>query len=379
MLFIISYNKHGLKISVSILCYIMHLLSTVYYWHNTLIAPEGVDARLYYETALYANSAHDFFGTGTKFQYLISYVLIHCFGIGYFGEFMIFSTFGFIGFLKLYNILSHFDDNQKIFGIRIMYIILFLPQFHYWTCALGKDSLTFFASMMLVEAAIFKRNKINIVIILSTIMLLLVRTYVGVFMVISFALAQTLSSDVKTYVRVISTIIFIGLFSGVSYFFGDELAVYFGVSDYSAESIDERINYFSDYAQSREGSYIDPNAHNIIVKMFFYLFRPFFIDAGTTLLLFSSVENFILLCIIIKLFRLSFFKYLTRSKTTIFLLSYFLISLTLKSMSLYNLGMANRQKYMILPYLFVCLFYLQRFYNEKKRTESSVLKNYNYS
>jgi hypothetical protein len=198
-------------------------------------------------------------GTGTPFICLINYVLIHYVGLSYLGVFMAFSTIGFVGFLKLYRILNFYDAGKKLFGIKITYIILLLPQFHYWTSAIGKDSLMFFGLMFFLEAIFFKPHVISFQSVASLILLFFIRPYIVPFLATALLCSQVFVNRVKLWWKLLCLILFATAF----YVFQDAILSYVNMSEFNSETFSERIHFYSEYSRSRDGAFIDPKAHNI--------------------------------------------------------------------------------------------------------------------
>ena len=94
--------------------------------------------------------------------------------------------------------------------------------------------------------------------------------------------------------------------------------------------------------------------------MFAYLFRPLFIDAHSVLQLLASFENLFLLILIFKWLSSIKFKirkwYKILKEPDKILFVYLIVGWIVLAASMYNLGLASRQKYMLLPVLFILIF-----------------------
>lgn len=362
--FVIEYSKkHGLNLSISISIYIIHFIMTVFYWQFSII--NNIDSVVYYNMALTEKNILNTLGIGTKFIVSITLPLVQYLGFNYFNCFAFFSFCGLIGFLKLYKLLDILDRDNKIrlFKIRIIYIILLLPQFHFWTCALGKDSLSFLATILIIES-VLKNNKFvySVQFILSVALLFLVRPYLFIFLILAFVISRIIYGKTHVLYKILFSFLIIGLFL----FFKESLLSYFNIEDFSQKSVDSTINFYSEYSQDRSGSFIDPASTNFFMLVFSYLYRPFFYDAKGALQLFSSIENLFLLVIFIKFFSLNFIKYIFKDSILLFLMTYFFINLIIKSLTLYNLGLASRQKYIIIPVFFIAFYYFKEMYNRRQ-------------
>ncbi len=361
--FVIEYSKkHGLNLSISISIYIIHFIMTVFYWQFSIA--NNTDSSVYYNMALVEKNIFNTLGIGTNFIISITFPLVQYLGFNYFNCFVFFSFCGLIGFFKLYKLLDILDrDKIKQFNIRIIYIILLLPQFHFWTCALGKDSLSFLATILIIES-VLKNNKFvySVQFILSVALLFLVRPYLFIFLILAFVISRIIYGKTHVLYKISFSFLIIGLFL----FFKESLLLYFNIEDFSQKSMDSTINFYSEYSQDRSGSFIDPASTNFFMLVFSYLYRPFFYDAKGALQLFSSIENLLLLVIFIKFLSLNFIKYIFKDSILLFLMTYFFINLIIKSLTLYNLGLASRQKYIIIPVFFIAFYYFKEIYNRRQ-------------
>lgn len=353
--FIISneiFIKHRLKGKIIIALFLIHLILGLFYYNNSII--EQSDAYKYYIHALDENNTN-IWNVGTKAINTIVYIFIHYLGFNYLTSFLFFIILGYLGFLNLYVLLDKLDISKvSFFKIRLIYIILLLPQFHFWTCALGKDSITFFLSTIIIKEIIVSDNVLkNKCFLLSSLFLFFIRPYLIIFMIISFFFSKIISANNNLIIK-ISLSLFIAL---LFFAFRQSISLYFGMDDLTTSSIDSAVMYYSDYAKNKDGSFIDPANTNYLYLIFSYLFRPLFYDAKNISQLLSSIENLILLFIFFKIFRYRFIKSLFSDYKNLFLLSFFVINILIKSYTLYNIGLASRQKYIVLPYLFVSFFY----------------------
>jgi hypothetical protein len=119
------------------------------------------------------------------------------------------------------------------------------------------------------------------------------------------------------------------------------------------------VSQFEDLAGQKieGGSSIYMGDKNLLVKWLSYLFRPLFYDAFNILSLIVSFENVLWLYFFIKIFK-EWRKKIQFSFQDIYWTMFFAIFfITIPAAYLlYNLGLAIRQKTMIIPFLFTLLF-----------------------
>lgn len=106
------------------------------------------------------------------------------------------------------------------------------------------------------------------------------------------------------------------------------------------------------------GSGINLSDSNILVKVFSYIYRPLFFDAHNTFSLFVSLDNLIWLVLTLTMIY-AWIKYKIKFDyaTWYLILSILCVTIPL-SIGLSNLGIAVRQKTMILPFLYILILYV---------------------
>jgi hypothetical protein len=105
---------------------------------------------------------------------------------------------------------------------------------------------------------------------------------------------------------------------------------------------------------------VDIESYSIWMKLFTFWFRPLFVDAPGLLGLIVSIENFIYLILIVSLVGWNFLGFLVRSDPLVrtSLVAFLLVSYPLAQIS-GNLGLALRQKSMVMMLLFFVLVVYQ--------------------
>lgn len=310
------------------------------------------DSNTYFTNTL--NSTHWFseFGISTTFIEFLIYPLIHFFKFNYLSISLVFSSFGFFGFLILYQLINSIETKIKLFGIDIIILILMIPSYHIWMSSIGKDCLVFFLSLLIIndltKKKIFTTTSFCILILLT-----FIRPYIGVFTVIAIAITFFING-MYTIKRIFIFFLFVifGVFASFQIFsyLNIDITTFF----------EYKLNWLSRYSNTRkEGSFIDPLNMNIIEKIFSYLYRPFFYDAKGITQILVSIENLFFLLLTIKFLSIYKYKYLKESFISKVIFFYCIIFLLVQSYFIYNLGLANRQKYMLFPFFLYLLFYLK--------------------
>jgi hypothetical protein len=354
-----------LKVTIFAAALLMHLGSVVLY--HSLVGTGGGDSVLYYYDPdnLYAH------GLGMSTQ-LIVWIVQTCkviFGGTYFDYFIVFGAFGFYGIALLMRIIEEVFIEVGGEPPFYVYLIVFLPGVHYWTSAIGKDSLFFFAMMLALWASMQIRRR-YITVACGMILMLLIRPHIAVIALA--ALGMTIVAD-----RRASLALRVGL--GFASVLGTAGAI---AATWSAFQIDlTNIDVFSDALAGREALVQTEAAGRTAVdasypvRVAFLLFRPLFVDANGALGLVVSMENAVLLLMFAALlFRLrTAIRVLKSVAFARFALMTFTGVLLVLAIGYYNVGLGIRQKStMILPGLLVFFIAVQGVLKARRRTAMAV-------
>lgn len=283
---------------------------------------------------------------------------------------LFYSTLGFLGFIYYYRISkSIFKDTTifkkfKPFGLNLLTAVWFFPNLHFWSSGIGKDTILFLCIAIFVYSLLdIKKRWIGLGI--SLVFSLLIRPHIVLFLLISFGLGYVLDGRLKVYQKLLILLVFVAsfvsIFNYVLEFVQLESLEISAVQEYTTTKA-------ASLNQEDAGSGVDTSNYSLPLKIFTFLYRPFFFDMNGILGLVASIENLILLLFSVLVLRnriISGFKnanYLLKG-----LLLYFLIGSIAFALILGNLGIMLRQKNMLFPLFFV--FGLWVFYNRHLRKE----------
>ncbi|MDC7995359.1 hypothetical protein [Altibacter sp. HG106] len=341
-------------------------IAIFFHWY---ISSNGGDAQHYWEypavlefSEVLAQVSQRY---GTPWMYLINYVPANTLQLSFFTGNMIYACIGFIGFVLLFRICKKYLTDEgdlsaiRLFNIPVFPYLFFLPNFHFWSSGIGKDTLMFTAVILFLFAMIKFKRRWSLLLIAS-LLILIVRPHILMFLVVSFGIAFLFDGrGLKGYQKLVLLFVFIGGFV----FLLDFVLQFVQIENLETETISQ---YASDKSSSLNradtGSSIDTSQYSIPMKIFTFLYRPFFFDSNGILGLLASVENLVLL-----LFSVSFLikKPLKAWKEAPYILKssflFFLFGAIAFSMILGNLGIMLRQKNMFMPWLIVfglwCSYY----------------------
>ena len=158
-------------------------------------------------------------GSSSGFIYLINYIPSKILNLSLFSGNMLFAVIGYWGFIYLFKIskdlLVNIEgmNNIRLFGVRIFPLIFFLPNLHFWSSGIGKDSILFFCIALFIYS-IFRSKKRWFGIITSLIISLFIRPHISLFLLGSFGFGYILDGSLKIYQKMlILSIIVIGFIS----------------------------------------------------------------------------------------------------------------------------------------------------------------------
>lgn len=337
-----DYIFKNLAVSLGIVHLLMSLLFTFYSVNNP------ADSVVYFRKSQSPEVWESFgIGDGTDFISQLIYPFTYFLKVSYIGSNLIFSLISLVGLYRLYHVVTVMVSSWS------WWLLLFLlPSMHFWTGFLGKDALIFFGITSIIYNIFFKKNALHY--LLPIIIIVLTRFYIAVFLSVGIVLAVVfLSRSVK-----FSSKIIVGIISSIAMTY---LAPFFftvvGVG--SASNIESRRDVILK-ANLEGGSGIDLSNSNLLVRFLSYLFRPFVFEARSFTSLMAAFEN--ILWVIMFYFIIKHFKVAAKNQTILFwfCITSFITILLPAAYILSNLGIASRQKIMILPlllYVFFCGVY----------------------
>jgi len=344
------FTRHDVKIIKRL--YFYHLLVGLGFY--LFIIKNGGDSTNYW-FATYDYRFYDFEdvwgkvakGSATGYLLLINYIPAKVIGLSFFSGSILYTVIGFLGFIYFYALIKsqipniYYLKKTKVFGVSIFPFMLFLPNLHFWSSGVGKDTLLFFCIALFFYSSI-KASKSVFGLIISIGLSFVIRPHITLFMIMALGLGVTFDGRLKSYQKVIITTVFAFLFAS---------AVNYVMNFVQLDSFDsETVGKYSDTRSSnlsndRTSSSIDTSNYSYPLKVFTFLFRPLFFDANGILGLVASFENLFLLFFLIKILKNRFLKgfnastYLVKASAFLFIMGALSFSLILG-----NLGIMLRQK-----------------------------------
>lgn len=341
--------------------YAYHLLFGVYYYFFAFGDSIGYwrQAKMMtFESFLYSFKEEQ----GTYFIYALNFIPSNSLGLSYFTGTIMYSVIGFIGLAYFYlTAIDTIPNNPKYKGYNLFPLLFFLPNLHFWSCAVGKDTLIFFCVGIFVYGLLNPTKRI-LLIILAMSLSYVVRPHIALFMIVSFGFAFIANKNKSIFQRVLFSSIMIGI--AVSIF---PLVLKFAkLEEVSIDNFNNfAVNKATALSKSYTNSAIDVTSYPFPIKVFTFLFRPFIFDINNIPSFLAAIENTILFMLTFSFFRNKPILSFKKSPFVIQGMIYFLIIGTITfSQSLGNLGIMIRMRNMFLPGLIIFLLWHFSFINK---------------
>jgi hypothetical protein len=365
--FIKRFRKHLSKQEISVLKKLwgFHLLTIIGFYLFTRNG--GGDAWGYWLTSkkMFSNQFWEYLLTekGTYFLFSFNYFPSNVLDMGFFANTLLFGFFGFMGLAYFYVIaIKTIPFNFKLGRYSVFPLVFFLPNLHFWSSGVGKDSLLFL-SIGMFSYALLSLSKRFLLIIISLSLAFFIRPHMVLFMLLTFGLAYTINSNVGGAKRFFLSALLIG--GGIIIL--PSVLEFVKVEDISTESVEE-FSEDKSALLSREGTGSSLGASaSFPAKLFAFYFRPFFFDANSLTALIASFENLILFILGIKALRR---KPLLAFKKAPFIVKGFLIFMLIGSiafsLALGNVGIMIRMRNMFLPGFIIFILWTLSYAHERK-------------
>jgi len=359
---VLAYIKLKIKLTTNITFFLFfyhNLFFLIYTYYQIEIGTDAVSYFLNYE-----GYERNDISTGRVFLHkLIGYfsaLNINIHNINY-----IFSAISFLPFLFFLKIIQELKvyENSKI-NYYLLISFLFLPSLHFWISGYSKDTISFIAIFFISYLYITRvdrqlpqvSNKLFIILLFSLIILLYsTRPHLALLMTTSSAIYYFCSKKYSVFNY--KFILTLGLGLPIIYFLFTEV---FG-NTLNYENITRIINMYRNLDVPNTGSQINLDT-NIVFKFILYLFAPniFFIQSLNLQNIIVIIENTFLIFFFLKLFKFR----LCNIKSVLFNLIMLILFFAAMTLITSNLGISNRQKWMVFLPLVITFLYV-RYFNEK--------------
>jgi hypothetical protein len=323
----------------------------LYFWHTAFclaylvyVLWDGGDALAYYRASLVSERV---FGLGTDAVVLITALFSSGLGLSILGVFLAFNVIGCVGLLAVAGSLQRATLHRPKYVRHLASVIVFLPSISFWSAAIGKDAIAFLSVGLALWASQNSTYK-RLLVAVAVALMLVVRPHMAALMAIAFLFSIFVSSDASILRKA----------------FGSALAIAMAVTvvpigvDYAGVEAEQGVAGVVEYAEMRQsynmhgGGGIDISEMSMAMRLFTYLFRPLPYEAHNIPALAASLDNVILLFVILfGGWQLIKRKGRSRLQDASFLWMYALTAWWALALTTANLGISVRQKWMFVPML----------------------------
>ena len=279
-----------------------HIAFGIIYWAYIFYGPGG-DSLGYYIASkeISIQEAFRLFllnGPGTYGMYLLNAIPAKL--MGSFGLTMIYTLIGYFGIVYFYLIFTkNIQFNSKIGGSYLFPLVFFLPNLHFWSVGLGKDTLLFFSIGIFVYG-MQKPSKNLFKIFLALLLSYIIRPHITIFLIASFGLGYVLDGNLKIYQKIFLGGVFLVAF--VLLF--DNIMAFLKIEDLNSETIESfSKSRVAGLSRAHTSSSVDISSYPYPLKIFTFLYRPLFFDINGVLAIVASFENLLLLILSLKFLR----------------------------------------------------------------------------
>lgn len=352
--------------------YLYHLFFSCLFYY--IILDEGGDATVYWfhrseVSFLQFIDVIEIFKIkqATGFMMLINYFPAQVLELSFFTGCIIYGFLGYIGILLFYLVIKENVPSlnalkkKRIFNLPIFPMLLFLPNVHFWTSGIGKDTLLFLC-VALFTYSTFNLSKRFIYMIMAVIISIIVRPHILAFMLLGFGFGYLFNPKLKGYQKFILILIFIGSFAMMFNY----LLNFVNLESFDSESIES----FTDQSTknlNKGGSAVDMQNYPYPLKVFTFLYRPLFIDSPNVLGIFSSFENLALISLSLSIFKKGFIKDFKKANHVIKGIFFiFLLGALTFPLLLTNMGIMLRQKTPFVVCLIIFGFWIMSYRIQQK-------------
>ncbi|MBT0653121.1 hypothetical protein [Geomobilimonas luticola] len=323
--------------------FIYHTFFSLLYWRYSL--SHSADAARYFSAVNKVTP----FKIGTGFIEWLVNRLYAIFSGSYLDYFFLFTLPGFIGLCLLYRIIIDtipFELPRRVQLAAILFVML--PGMNFWTSAIGKDSTIFLGIMLFIWGMVMPFRRVP-ALMAGMLVVFLIRPHMAAIMGLSLISALLWSKRVSWALRIIGlsaiTLLIVVMLPTITN--------YIGISSTNPSDV-------VDYIESRQGqnmeggSSVNISQYPLYLQVFTYLYRPLFIDANSALALVVSLENLLWLYGSLLLLTAAFRNVVKNHYNSLFIyfnIFYVMFGTIVLATTTPNLGIAIRQKTMLLPSL----------------------------
>ena len=304
-------------------------------------------------------------GEGTEFMRAVNFIPANLMGMSFLSNTMFYSMLGSFGITYFFLIAARLVPyNIMVRGYVLFPLIFFLPNLHFWSAGVGKDTLLFLCIGMFAYGLMKPFQRIPLL-VMSILLSMAIRPHITLFLMVGFGLAYVFGGKVSPFQRFLFSAIMIGI--GIAIL--PSVMEFAKIEEASAEGFDKFATGKAEVlSRASAGSGIDISSYPFPLKVLTFWFRPFFFDVRNINGLIASLENLVLVIVFIKAMRTNPIGAFKAAPFVIKGLVIFLLVGTLAfSQSLGNVGIMIRMRNMFLPGLIIYMMWVFSYQQQRIR------------
>lgn len=311
-------------------------------------------------------------GEGTEFMRAFNFIPANMMGMSFLSNTMFYSLLGFMGMTYFFLIAARtIPYNKIISGYMLFPLIFFLPNLHFWSSGVGKDTTLFLCIGMFTYGLMKPFQRIPLL-VLAGLLSMAIRPHITLFLMVGFGLAYVFGGKVSPAQRFIFSAAMIAIGLAIL----PSVMEYAKIEEASAEGFDKfATGKAAVLSRSSAGSAIDISSYPFPLKVLTFWFRPALFDVKNINGLIAALENLLLLIVFIKAMRTSPIRAFKAAPFVIKGLVIFLVVGTLAfSQSMGNMGIMIRMRNMFLPGMIIYLMWIFSYEQQLLRNRRTILK-----
>jgi hypothetical protein len=302
---------------------------------------------------------------GTYFIFALNFIPANILAMNFFTNTLFYTLIGNLGLVYFYLVtIRTIPNNYRVSGLMLFPLIFFMPNLHFWSSGVGKDTISF-CCVGMFSYGMLSIGKRSPLIILSLVLAYLIRPHVVLFLVVSFALAFLVDSKIKPGKKVFLSLLLIA----ISIIILPAVFKFANIESASVGAISSRGEQQTELLRGSEtGSSVNISSYPLPLKVFTFLYRPLFFDINGVPALFASIENLLLLVFSFFVFKNRLIATFKAAPFVIKGLVFFLIIGSVAfAISLGNLGIMIRMRNMLLPGFLMFILWSFSYQQQRKR------------
>lgn len=347
-LIFLNYLRTFLNVSqtrTNIIYFYHTLFMFIRYFYSEYYIDDGAS---YY---LWATTDNIYYNLTIKSHFYIVYFIrfLHLnFSFNYIHVCLVFSIIGSLGILFLVAILQNvLNRNYTNLDRVIILLFILMPSLNFFTSSIGKDTIIISSASIFLYSILNLKKRLPLL-ILSLFFIFMIRPYVGFFIFLSVIIFYIINFyRFSIFLNIFCLIFLVSLTIILPQTFLKE----YEINYYNINFIIDYINNRQVQFQSSDTYY---NIENIpfILRPFNYIFRPLFFEINNIFGIIISIENtFLIFLFVYYLFRINY-KNIFFKKELQFIFIFTIVILVFLSNITGVMGVAIRQKWLVLMFLF---------------------------